>query len=76
MGLIENIPELDAKVAKVFTSHGSEGIELKNGNRLRFIARSAGSGRGFSAQSIYLDEAYTLTQAQMAAMLLSVMVEN
>lgn len=69
MALIENTPELDAKVHKVFTSHGSEGIELKNGNRLRFIARSAGSGRGFSAQAIYLDEAYALTQAQMSAML-------
>lgn len=46
MALIENTPELDAKVSKVFTSHGSEGIELKNGTRLRFIARSAGSGSG------------------------------
>lgn len=76
MGLIEGTPELDAKVSKVFTSHGSEGIELKNGNRLRFIARSANSGRGFSASAIYLDEAYALTQGQMSALLPSMAAQT
>lgn len=76
MALIEGTPELDAKVSKVFTSHGSEGIELKNGNRLRFIARSANSGRGFSASAIYLDEAYALTQGQMSALLPSMAAQT
>ena len=69
LGLVQNTPELDAQVAKVTTAHGSEGIELKNGNRLKFLARSAGSGRGFSADLIILDEAYNLPQSAMAAML-------
>lgn len=67
--LIQDTPELDSKVSKVSTSHGNEGIELKNGNRLRFIARSSGSGRGWSATTVYLDEAYSLQNKEMAAML-------
>ena len=69
LGLIQNTPDLDAQVAKVTTAHGSEGIELKNGNRLKFMARSANSGRGFSADLIILDEAYALKSSEMAAML-------
>lgn len=69
LALIQDTPELDQKVAKVSTSHGNEGIELKNGNRLRFIARSGGSGRGWSATTVYLDEAYSLQHKEMAAML-------
>lgn len=69
LGLVQNTPDLDAQVAKVNTAHGNEGIELKNGNRLKFLARSAGSGRGFSADLIILDEAYALKSSEMAAML-------
>lgn len=69
LGLVQNTPDLDAQVSKVSTAHGSEGIELKNGSRLKFLARSAGSGRGFSADLIILDEAYALKSSEMAAML-------
>jgi hypothetical protein len=69
LGLVQNTPDLDAQVAKVNTGHGNEAIELKNGNRLKFLARSAGSGRGFSASCIILDEAYALKSSEMAAML-------
>ena len=69
LAMIQDTPELDQKVSKVSTSHGNEGIELKNGNRLRFVARSAGSGRGWSAHTVYLDEAYSLQNKEMAAML-------
>lgn len=69
LAMIQDAPELEQKVAKVSTSHGNEGIELKNGNRLRFVARSAGSGRGWSAHTVYLDEAYSLQHKEMAAML-------
>lgn len=68
MRLIEGTPDLDARVSKVFTSHGQEGIELKDGSRLRFVARSGGSGRGFAADAIYLDEAYALQKKELAAM--------
>ena len=53
----------------VRTSHGEEGIELRNGARLRFVARSTGSGRGFSGDRVILDEAYNLGSDSMAALL-------
>jgi hypothetical protein len=67
--LIENTPDLERKVHKVYSAHGSEGITLKNGNRLRFVARTSGSGRGFSGDCVILDEAYKLTMKQIAALL-------
>jgi phage terminase large subunit-like protein len=67
--VVEGSDELRRAVKTVRTSHGEEGIELRNGNRLRFVARSKGSGRGFTADCIILDEAYELGPEQMAAML-------
>ena len=66
---IESQPELDALVARKIRSHGQEGIELKDGARIQFIARTQGSGRGFTADLIILDEAYNLTDGQMSALL-------
>ncbi|MGZ4621469.1 MAG: hypothetical protein ACXVGF_04730 [Blastococcus sp.] len=67
--VIESNDELRRACKRPRTSHGEEGIELLNGNRLRFVARSKGSGRGFSADCVILDEAYELGPEQMAAML-------
>lgn len=66
---VEGSDELMRQVVRVRTSHGEEGIELKSGARLRFVARSTGSGRGFSGDLVILDEAYELGPAQMAALL-------
>lgn len=68
-GRIENHPSLRRRVRQVYLQRGAESIELKNGKRLRFIARSGGSGRGFSADLVILDEAYELGDAAMAALL-------
>lgn len=51
------------------TAHGEEGFELKNGSRLRFVARSSGSGRGFTCDCLILDEAFNLSDNAMAALL-------
>jgi hypothetical protein len=67
--VIENSDELRKRCKRPRTSHGEESIELLNGNRLRFVARSKGSGRGFTGDCIILDEAYELGPEQMAAML-------
>jgi hypothetical protein len=67
--LVENTDSLRKKVARVRTSHGEEGIELKSGQRLRFLARSGGSGRGFSADRVIYDEAYELPEETVAASL-------
>jgi phage terminase large subunit-like protein len=67
--LIQGCPSLKSRVAHVRVAAGQEGIELKNGARLRFVARSAGSGRGFSPDRVILDEAYALTDEQMSALM-------
>ncbi len=67
--LITDNPLLESRVERIRTGAGSEAIELKNGKRLRFIARSKGSGRGFSADLVILDEAYNLGSDAMAALL-------
>lgn len=68
LSLIENTPDLDKRVKRVTTANGNEGIELRGGQRLRFVARSKGSGRGFTGDCIILDEAYNLSRAAMSAL--------
>jgi hypothetical protein len=60
--LIEGNDDLLAKVKRngIKDSNGKESVELKDGSRLLFKARSKGSGRGFSGDVVYLDEAYLL----------------
>jgi phage terminase large subunit-like protein len=67
--LVQGCPDLEKRVLRVRTSHGDEGIELRTGQRLRFVARSTGSGRGFSGDTVILDEAYNLSERAMAALL-------
>lgn len=67
--LIENTPDLHRQVKQYHGSHGEEGITLKSGQRLRFLARSKGAGRGFTADKLIYDEAYELPAASVAASL-------
>jgi phage terminase large subunit-like protein len=67
--LIDNTDSLRKRVARVRTSHGDEGIELIGGARLRFVARSRSSGRGFSGDCIIMDECQELPRAAMGALL-------
>lgn len=67
--LVEQTPALMSRVKEIRTANGEQGITLHNGNRLRFVARSKGSGRGFSADVTILDEAYALNAEQMAALM-------
>lgn len=69
LSLITNTDHLRRLVHRVRTSHGDEGIELRTGQRLRFIARSKSSGRGFSGDCVILDEAFNLSGESMAALL-------
>lgn len=66
--LVQSNESLEKLVHRVRTSHGEEGIELKTGQRIRFVARSTGSGRGFSGDTVILDEAYNLSPEAMAAL--------
>jgi len=67
--LIEGSELLNKHVRIIRTAAGAEAIELHSGARLRFVTRSGGSGRGFSADLVVIDEAYNLTAESMAAVL-------
>ena len=65
--VVDNTDDLRRKVKAIRDANGEQGIELLNGNRLRFLARSKGSGRGFTADCVVLDEAYALQPAHLGA---------
>lgn len=70
----DNLYEVDGPdgviKVKVNFANGDEGVErLDTGQRIRFIARSKGSGRGFSGDLIILDEAFALTPAMIEALM-------
>lgn len=67
--LVDNYDHLRKRVKAVRVAAGEEGIEMLDGCRLRFLARSGGSGRGFSGDCVFLDEAYALTDDQMSALM-------
>lgn len=67
--LVENTDDLRKRVSRVRSSHGEEGIELIGGQRLRFVARSTGSGRGFTGDCVILDEAYRLPPEAIGALM-------
>jgi len=69
VGLVENCDLLRKQVKIIRTGAGDQAIELKSGARLRFIARSRASGRGFSADAVYLDEAFHLSNETMGALM-------
>lgn len=70
--LVDNTDDLRKKVARIRTSHGEEGIELLGrygGHRLRFLARSRSSGRGFTGDLLVFDEAQELPETAVGAAL-------
>ena len=69
VALIEGCDLLMKQVKIIRTGAGDQAIELITGQRLRFIARSRSSGRGFSADTVYLDEAFELSTDTMGALL-------
>lgn len=67
--LVESTPTLDRMVSKIRTADGEEAIETKSGCRLKFMARSNSSGRGFTAPTLYLDEAMKLKSRMVASLM-------
>lgn len=70
-GHIDNWDHLRKRVRAIRSSTHAVEIELFNPKRrLAFLARSGGSGRGFAGVApLFLDEAFALTQEQMAALI-------
>lgn len=67
--LIRRCPDLHKRVKTYRQTVGEEGIELHSGQVLRFIARSNGSGRGFTGHCNILDEDMILGDGAMDALL-------
>lgn len=67
--LIRGCPDLHKRVKIYRKTVGDEGIELHSGQELRFIARSKGSGRGFTGDCNILDEDMILGDDAMDALL-------
>lgn len=57
------------RVKHVSRTRGEEGIELFTGQRLRFVARSTGSGRGFTGDLNIWDECQNLSNASVDALM-------
>lgn len=67
--LIRGCPDLHKRVKTYRYTVGEEAIELHTGQTLRFIARSKGSGRGFTGDCNILDEDMILGDDAMDALL-------
>lgn len=62
-------PELARMVKEVRRTNGQEAIVLDNGGSVEFVARSKGSGRGFTVDVLVMDEAQDLSEDSLAALL-------
>jgi len=66
----DTLYDVDGVMVKVSNTNGDEGLErLDTRQRLRFVARSKGSGRGFSGDVNIIDETFAYTPEQQAALM-------
>lgn len=61
-------PELAGMVREIRRTNGQEAIVLLNGGSVEFVARSRGSGRGFSVDVLVCDEAQEMDEDAYAAL--------
>ena len=62
-------PELAALVKEIRKTNGQEAIVLTNGGSVEFVARSKGSGRGFTVDVLVMDEAQELSDDALEALM-------
>lgn len=67
--LIEEHEFLSRRVARVTEGNGTEGVELIDGKRLRFKARTKAGGRGLTGDRTVLDEAQQLQASHMGSLM-------
>lgn len=67
--LIDGSPSLSSRVLKTVKNPSEFGYDLRTGQRIRFFARTGGSGRGWTSDTLFLDEAFNLGGEAMAALL-------
>lgn len=66
---IDGCPALKKRCHEHRNSNGQQAIRTLQGSRLRFLARSQGSGRGFTTNKLVLDEAFDLDERHMSALM-------
>jgi phage terminase large subunit-like protein len=62
-------PELAELVKDIRRTNGQEAIVLTNGGQVEFVARSKGSGRGFTVDVLVCDEAQELSDDALEALM-------
>ncbi|MGW0795182.1 terminase [Streptomyces sp. NPDC002692] len=67
--LILGMPDLRKRVLRVLNNTNETSIKLVTGQKLQFLARSGGSGRGFSGDCNMMDEAMILGDEGMGALM-------
>lgn len=68
--IIDANPELRRRVQRIRYGNGEQGVELRDGRRIKYKARTGGAGRGFAgADLVVYDEAYALQAEHIAASL-------
>ncbi|MGH3096953.1 MAG: hypothetical protein ACRDMV_13260 [Streptosporangiales bacterium] len=66
----DTVVTVDGVTIKISNTNGEEGFErLDTGQRIKFIARSKSSGRGFSGDTNVVDEAFAFTADQQEALM-------
>jgi phage terminase large subunit-like protein len=66
----ETLVEVDGFAVKISNTNGEEGFErLDTGQRIKFVARSKSSGRGFSGDVNIIDESFAYTTDQQDALM-------
>ena len=77
VNLFENYDDLRKKVARIRYANGEQGIEFLSGQRLKYRARTGGSGRGFAeADLVVYDEAQHLHPEHLAASLPTILASD
>lgn len=67
--LVRDADDFRRRVRRMREGRGAEEIELTTGQRLKFMTRKGGAGRGFTGNKVVLDEAMYLDSMMMAASL-------
>jgi hypothetical protein len=68
VSVFENWDDLRSRVARIRYANGEQGIEFLTGQRIKYRARTGGSGRGFAkADLLVYDEAQHLAREHIAA---------
>lgn len=67
--IIAGAPSFARQVKHVSRAHGKEAIELRDGRRIRFRARSETGGRGLTGDRVILDESFAIKAGELGSLI-------